>query len=64
MNVNITRDEALKLLMAVGCSRDVIKYGSELLSLDLNKLFDKTILAMRLCENDVKSALEALHLKV
>jgi len=43
MNANITRDEALKLLKAAGCSRDVIKYGSELLSLDLNKLFDKTI---------------------
>ena len=43
MNANITRDEALKILKAAGCSRDVIKYGSELLSLDLNKLFDKTI---------------------
>ena len=39
MNANITRDEALKLLKAAGCSRDVIKYGSELLGLDLNKLF-------------------------
>jgi hypothetical protein len=43
MNVNITRDEALKLLKAAGCSRDVIKYGSELLSLDLNKFFVETI---------------------
>lgn len=43
MNANITRDEALKLLKVAGCSRDVIKYGSELLSLDLNKLFDETI---------------------
>lgn len=49
---------------AAGCSRDVIKYGSELLGWDLNKLFDETILAMRSCENDVKSELEALHLKV
>ena len=49
---------------AAGCSRDVIKYGSELLGWDLDKLFDETILAMRLCENDVKSELEALHLKV
>ncbi len=64
MNANITRDEALKLLKAACCSRDVIKYGSELLGLDLNKLFDETILAMRSCENDVKSELEALHLKV
>lgn len=64
MNANITRDEALKILKAAGCSRDVIKYGSELLGRDLDKLFDETILAMRSCENDVKSELEALYLKV
>ena len=39
MNANITRNEASKLLKATGCSRDVIKYGSELLGWDLNKLF-------------------------
>ena len=65
MNVNITRDEALKLLKAAGCSRDVIKCCSELLGWDLNKFFVETIpLAMRSCENDVKCELEALHLKV
>lgn len=64
MNANITRDEALKLMKAAGCSRDVIKFGSELLGWDLDKLFDETILAMRSCENDVKSELEALHLEV
>lgn len=64
MNANITRDEALKLLKVAGCSRDVIKYGSELLGWDLDKLFDETIPCMRSCENDVKSELEALHLKV
>lgn len=64
MNANITRDEALKLLKAAGCSRNAIKHGSELLGLDLNKLLMKPILAMRSCENDVKSELEAFHLKV
>jgi predicted hydrolase (HD superfamily) len=64
VNANITRDEALKLLKVAGCSRDVIKYGSELLGWDLDKFFDETILAMRSCENDVKCELEALHLKV
>lgn len=64
MNANITRDEASKLLKTAGCSRDVIKCGSELLGWVLDKLFDETILAMRSCENDVKSELEALHLKV
>lgn len=49
---------------AAGCSRDVIKFGSELLGWDLDKLFDETILAMCSCENDVKSELEALHLEV
>lgn len=49
---------------AASCSRDVIKFGSELLGWDLDKLFDETILAMRSCENDVKSELEALHLEV
>lgn len=49
---------------AAGCSRDVIKFGSELLGWDLDKLFDETILAVRSCENDVKSELEALHLEV
>lgn len=43
MNANITRDEALKLLKVAGCSRDVIKYCSELFGWDLNKLFDETI---------------------
>ena len=64
MNANITIDEALTLLKEAGCSRDAIKYASELLGWDLNKLFDETILAMRSCENDVKSELEALYLKV
>lgn len=43
MNANITKDESLKLLKAAGCSRDVIKYGSELLGWVLDKLFDETI---------------------
>lgn len=43
MNANITRDKATKLLKVAGCSRDAIKYGSELLGWDLNKLFDETI---------------------
>ncbi len=49
---------------AAGCSRDVIKYGAELLGWDLDKLFEKTLLAMRSCENDVKNELEALNLEI
>ena len=49
---------------AAGCSRDVIKFGAELLGWDLDELFEETILAMRSCENDVKAELEALQLEV
>lgn len=39
---------------AAGCSRDVIKKGAENLGWDLNDLFEKTILAMRSCEDGVR----------
>lgn len=32
---------------AAGCSRDVIRQGAEMLGMDLNTLFEKTIAAMR-----------------
>lgn len=38
---------------AEGCSREVIKQGAEMLGWDLNELFEKTILAMRDCEDEV-----------
>lgn len=38
---------------AAGCSREVIKRGAEMLSMDLDELFEKTILAMRNCEDSV-----------
>ena len=38
---------------AAGCSRDVIRQGSENLGWELNDLFEKTILAMRSCEDSV-----------
>ena len=44
---------------AAGCSRDVIKKGAEALGWDLNDLFEKTILAMRSCEDTVKAVEEA-----
>ena len=42
---------------AAGCSRDVITKGAEMLGWDLNELFEKTILAMRECEDDVNEKL-------
>ena len=42
---------------AAGCSRDVIKTGAERLSWELDTLLEKTILAMRSCEDDVNAQL-------
>lgn len=42
---------------AAGCSRDVIREGAENLGWDLNDLFEKTILAMRSCEESVNAAM-------
>ena len=45
---------------AAGCSRDVIKEGAERLGWTLDELMDKTILAMRSCDNAVAEELNAL----
>jgi predicted hydrolase (HD superfamily) len=39
---------------AAGCSRDVIRQGAENLGWELDELFEKTILAMRSCEEQVQ----------
>lgn len=43
---------------AAGCSRDVIKTGAERLGWELNDLFEKTILAMRECEDIVNEEMK------
>ena len=45
---------------AAGCSRDVIKDGAERLGWELDTLLDRTILAMRSCEEAVNAAMENL----
>ena len=45
---------------AAGCSRDVIKTGAERLGWELDTLLDKTILAMRSCEDEVNAQMETL----
>jgi len=42
---------------AAGCSRDVIKEGAERLGWTLDELLEKTILAMRSCEEKVNAEL-------
>ena len=45
---------------AAGCSRDVIKSGADRLGWELDTLLEKTILAMRSCEDSMNAALETL----
>lgn len=45
---------------AAGCSRDIIRQGVENLGWELSDLFEKTILAMRSCEETVQKEMEAL----
>lgn len=44
---------------AAGCSRDVIRQGAELLGWELDVLFERTIEAMKSCEAEVATALDA-----
>lgn len=43
---------------AAGCSRDVIRDGAERLGWELDELLEKTILAMRSCEDAVNEQME------
>ena len=45
---------------AAGCSRDTIKEGAERLGWTLEELMEKTILAMRSCEEAVNAEMETL----
>ena len=45
---------------AAGCSRETIKQGAENLNIDLSELFEKTILAMRECEDDIEEKMKEI----
>ena len=45
---------------AAGCSRDVISQGADMLGWALTELLEKTILAMRSCEESVAKELEEI----
>lgn len=47
---------------AAGCSRDIISKGAENLGWTLDELFEKTINAMRSCEDAVNAELWDLHI--
>lgn len=44
---------------AAGCSREVIEKGAEMMGIGLDELIDKTIQAMKSCEEAVNQAMEA-----
>ena len=44
---------------AAGCSRDVIRTGAERLGWSLEELMEKTILAMRSCEERINGEMAA-----
>lgn len=48
---------------AAGCSRDVIKRGAEQLGWELDELMEKTILAMRSCEEKINQEMTELGLQ-
>ena len=54
MEVSSVKKKFKDKRFAAGCSRDVIRTGAERLGWELNELFEKTILAMRSCEESVK----------
>ena len=43
---------------AAGCSRDTIREGAEKLGWSLDELFEKTILAMRDCEDKIEEKMK------
>ncbi len=47
-----------KVLFAAGCSREVIEKGAEMLGYELDDLLQKTIYAMRFCEQEIQTELE------
>ena len=53
MEVSSVKKKFKDKKFAAGCSRDVIRQGAENLGWELNDLFEKTILAMRSCEESV-----------
>jgi len=46
---------------AAGCSRDIIARGAEMMGIELDTLLDKTILAMRSCEEYVADKMKEVE---
>ena len=58
MEVSSVKKKFKDKRFAAGCSRDIIRTGAERLGWELNDLFEKTILAMRSCEERIQKEME------
>jgi predicted hydrolase (HD superfamily) len=45
---------------AAGCSREVIEKGAAMLGWDLDRVIDRTILAMRSCELEIAAVMDKI----
>lgn len=60
MEVSSVKKKFKDKRFAAGCSRDVIRQGAERLGWELNDLFEKTISAMRSCEESINKEMESM----
>jgi len=60
MEVKSVKKKFKSVGFAAGCSREVIRCGADMLGWTLEELIEKTILAMRSCEDAVNAAMESL----
>ena len=60
MEVSSVKKKFKDKRFAAGCSRDVIKRGAEQPGWELEELFEKTILAMRSCEEQIKCEMQEM----
>lgn len=61
MEVSSVKKKFKDKRFAAGCSRDIIKTGAQQLGWELSDLFEKTILAMRSCEEQIRREMEELQ---
>lgn len=60
MEVKSLKKKYKSTSFAAGCSREVIQRGADMLGWELADLMQKTISAMRSCEDDIKNAMDQL----
>ena len=63
MKVKSVRKKFKNLNFAAGCDREVIQAGAEMMGVELDELFDKTIQAMQSCEAVVDAEMKDLGLE-